>query len=178
MRFVFDEEKAAEAAQYLVWANGGSMDFGVMLKVLYLADRLALVKTQRPITGDVLTAMENGTLLSNVYNRVKEDFQHPAWRNMQRNGRVYVSVRSEPKLYRLSRFEIEILDSMFAEHGHKTFSQMRALTHDLPEWTDPGKSSYAIDPEEILRSEGFTEGEIEEASAAVDDLNFLEALAG
>lgn len=177
MRFVFDEMKAAEAAEYLVRRNGGTMNFGVLLKVLYLADRRSLAETQRSITGDVLVAMKNGTLLSGVYDRIKEDFRHPAWQHLGKEGRDVTVTADGPAQPRLSRFEYRVLEEVFVEYGHRTFSELREITHALPEWDDPGNTSIVIAPEEILRFEGYSEEEIDEIAATVADLNFLSALA-
>ena len=44
MRFVFDERRAAQAAARLLDKHGGTMPWLKLVKLLYLADRAALVE--------------------------------------------------------------------------------------------------------------------------------------
>ena len=61
MRFIFQEEKAAQAAGYLLNKYPSkSHNLMALLKMLYLADRMALVETGYPITGDRMVSMPNG----------------------------------------------------------------------------------------------------------------------
>lgn len=57
LRFVYNEEKAAQAAAFLLREAGGSMDYRELLNLLYLADRQSLIETGAPITGDEMVNM-------------------------------------------------------------------------------------------------------------------------
>lgn len=58
MEFIFDEHKATQAAAYLLRRGGGRMRYMKLIKLLYLADRTALIETGSPITGDRFVAMK------------------------------------------------------------------------------------------------------------------------
>ena len=49
MEFFFDERKAAQAASVLLERHGGSMPYIKLIKLLYLADREALIESGLPI---------------------------------------------------------------------------------------------------------------------------------
>jgi uncharacterized phage-associated protein len=42
-----------------------------LLKLMYLADRKSLLETGVPITGDSISALDKGPVLSQTYNRLK-----------------------------------------------------------------------------------------------------------
>lgn len=50
MRLILNKVKAAQAAAHLVCVHKGPLDTIVLLKLLYLADRKALVDSGYPIT--------------------------------------------------------------------------------------------------------------------------------
>ena len=64
MRFCFDEEKTAQAAAYLLWKFGRRHNVMALMKLLYLADRKALIERGHPITGDHMVSMPHGPVLS------------------------------------------------------------------------------------------------------------------
>ncbi len=53
----FNERKATQAAAYLLQMRGGTMSYMKLIKLLYLADRAALVRFGRPITTDRYVSM-------------------------------------------------------------------------------------------------------------------------
>ena len=73
IRFAFDEEKAAQAAAYLIRLKGGRIDYTALLQLLHLADRRALAETGHPITGDRMVALPHGPVLSGVYDLIGQD---------------------------------------------------------------------------------------------------------
>ena len=70
IRFKFSEIKATQAAAFLLKANGGKMNYMKLIKLLYLADREALSRWERPITGDSYVSMDNGPVLSKVLDKI------------------------------------------------------------------------------------------------------------
>ena len=51
MEFFFDERRAAQAASLLLERRAGRMPYIKLIKLLYLADREALIETGRPDHG-------------------------------------------------------------------------------------------------------------------------------
>lgn len=167
MKFRFNEEKAGEAAAFLLRLAGGRLPYLTLIKLLYLADRQALVETGRPITGDAMYAMDNGPVLSAVLDRIKG--------RTAGNGRFrsYVSkphgydvelLADPPEEGELSRYECDVLSAVFNQYGRMGKNRLIGLLHEtLPEWKDPRGSSQVIDPATILRTAGWEDAAIAEA---------------
>ena len=162
--FVFDEQKTAQAAARLLRRHGAPMEYIKLIKLLYLADRRSLIETGYPITGDKLFSLPKGPVLSQTLNLIRRVRHMP-----QANWPRYITA---PVQYRvsstscledaeLSEYECELLDEILDEYGQVQSWDLVRITHDLPEWSDPGGSSMQIDPAEILRHEGFSEEDID-----------------
>jgi uncharacterized phage-associated protein len=178
MRFIMNREKAAQAAAYLVKLHGGRMNAMALIKLLYLADRTALVETGFPITGDKMVSMPHGPVLSQIYDSTKWETEGDPWYTYlseKTNHEVGLVVK-ELKTFELSAYEIGLLDRIHKEYGHLNQYQLRELTHDLPEWTDPNGSSYAIEPTAILRAAGKSDADIERLSQEAEEIFFLRNL--
>ncbi len=177
IRFKFDERKAVQAAGRLISQGGGEMNYLALLKLLYLIDREALLRWGRSITGDKIVAMKRGPVLSRVYDLVsqkKQDHPKSAWHNFIPRPAPYVyTVRFSglADTSALSEAEVALIDEVFAQHRHKTEDQLVELTHQLPEWSDPGKTSVPIPFENILKAENKSDEEISAVAkeAAADD---------
>lgn len=168
MLFVFDDEKAAQAAAHLIRRHGGRIDYTVLPELLYLADRRALIETGYPITGDRMVSMPHGPVLSATYDRIGQGAtssgsEWPEW--LSHPARYGVALRRDPGGDRLSPCDIAILDALHEEYGHLEWRALRDLTRGLPEYEDPHGSSRPIRPERILESAGKTAGEIERIRA-------------
>jgi len=69
----FNERKATEAAARLLKLRGGTMSYMKLIKLLYLADREALLRWGRPISTDRYVSMDRGPVLSHVLNLVTDE---------------------------------------------------------------------------------------------------------
>lgn len=175
MRPRFREDKAAQASALLIELSGGSMNYYVLLKILYLADRTALLNWGQPITFDDYVSMDHGPLPSTTYDLVRGTGA-PAngkyWKEHITEPRHYhVALRASSDHDKLSDAEIDLLRDLHARYGHMTWRQLRMLCHDmLPEWRDPQGSSVPIEYQEILRAGGKPEAEIQ---AIMDELELM-----
>ena len=167
MQFVFDERKAAQAAAHLLHRHGGPMPYIKLIKLLYLADRRAFIETGHPITGDRLVSLDNGPVLSNVLDLIRQTGRRgpSAWREYVSAPEGYaVTAACPPELDEaddeLSEYDRSLLDAVFGEFGETNQWDLVAYTHTLPEWADPQGSSSAIDPKVILESAGLTQTQI------------------
>lgn len=179
-RFFFNENKAAQAAAYLVRLNGGQMNVMSLIKILYLADRRALVLRGRPITGDEMVSMPHGPVLSRIYDEIKwgageEGQGRRPWYDYltERQSDVVALQEEEPPTDELSNFERQILQEAHGKYGHFGPWDLRRLTHGLPEYDDPRGSSFPIDPIVILRAEGWSDSDIQEALMDAREEMFL-----
>jgi hypothetical protein len=115
-----------------------------------------------------MVAMKNGPILARVYDATKGKFvAMPSWEEFIANpqpddpAKRLELRRQPPPEGRLSNYEINVLREIHAEYGHKNKWDLSELTHDLPEYRDPGSSHLPIDPRTILESAGKTKEEIE-----------------
>lgn len=181
MKFFYNPRKAAQTAAFLVRLNGGRMDVFSLIKVLYLSDRRALVERGRPITGDVMVSMPHGPVLSRIYDEIKApaEVQDESWsKHLKGRDENMVSLREQnPASDELSDYERAILTETHSNYAHYGPMELRAITHRLPEYVDPQGSSIPIDPVKILREEGWSDEEIEEALMSAREEIFLAGIA-
>jgi uncharacterized phage-associated protein len=179
MQFVYDPRKAAQAAAYLVRLSGGTISVLALIKLLYLADRKCLVSRGRPITGDKMVSMPHGPVLSRIYDEIKlgqQEGQLQPWYEYlkERQGNEITLRNGHAPVSELSEFERQVLTSTHNEYAHLGPYGLRRLTHALPEYEDPQGSSLPIDPIAILREEGWTTEEIQEALMDAREEVFLQ----
>lgn len=168
-RLRFNEKKATQAAAHLLKLRGGRMSYMKLIKLLYLADREAILAWGRPITTDGYVSMDRGPVLSRVLDLATdgEDPGSPsAWAaSISAPSNYEVRLMNEAGDDELSDAEIQLLDRIFTEHGHKSRWDLVKLTHTLPEWIDPHGSAIAITYADILKAGGKSDLEV----AAVED---------
>lgn len=153
------------------------MSYMKLIKLLYLADRKALLELGRPLTFDSYVSMRHGPVLSCTLDLISAESAPGAesyWReHIGPPQNFSVSLRRSPGAGALSAAEELILEEIFSEFGEMNRWDIVKFTHELPEWQDPGTSCAPIMARTILLVEGFTE---EEAAELIQDLE-LEGLA-
>lgn len=181
VRLRFNEVKATQAAGLLLELRGGTMSYLKLIKLLYLADREALLRWDRPITTDRWVSMDNGPVVSRIYGLIREE---PApgvsgeWaRHIQPSDRYDVSLAEPAGDDELSPAEIKLLRQIFALHGRKNRWDLVAYCHELPEWRNPNGSSVPIEVEDILRGESRPADEIAEVLAELENVALVQQLA-
>lgn len=166
IQFRFHPEKAVEAAAMLLKLHGKPMKYLGLLKMLYIADRLALERMEQPITGDHYVSMDYGPVLSGVYNLIKGkpvDNALPLWSKfISHHNENYVSLVSDPGDEELCEEEEEIIQQVYQTFGHLDPFDVAEWTHDLPEWKNPHGSAIPIPVEDILKNVGKSDEEIGE----------------
>lgn len=166
----FREDKATQVAAKLLQLGGGRMNLMKLVKLVYLADREALVRYSRPITMDDLCSLEHGPIVSNTLNLInaEPDPENPRyWHQFISERRADYEVRllKEPATDQLSRVEEEVIGDVYKKYGHMDKWAIRNFTHTLPEWHDPRGSMLPIRIRDILIAVGRTEQEAEEVEA-------------
>jgi uncharacterized phage-associated protein len=182
MRLRFNERKATQAAACLLQLRGGKMSYMKLIKLLYLADREALLRWGRPITTDRYVSMNRGPVLSGVLDLATdgEDPNSPSiWANHIGEPANYeVQLKSDAGQDELSEVEIELLKKVFQEHGNKNRWELVELTHKLPEWKNPQGSAIPIAYRDILKAGGKTELEITAIEDELEGVALTENLFG
>jgi hypothetical protein len=135
-----------------------------LIKLLYYADRKAILEFGRPITGDQMTSMDWGPVLSDILDYVRgRQNPGPNWQeyiSQRRSDYTVAVLKASPETDTLSKYELDVLVEIDKAHGWKDRFDFSAESHRLPEWTDPNGSSIPIDIEDILRSERNSDREI------------------
>lgn len=178
MSMTFKEEKATQAAARLLKLRGGKMSYLKLIKLLYFADRVALVKLGRPITFDKYYSLENGPVLSQTCDLIKNRAPRNTgryWRQFIERTEYDVRLRKRALSDQLSEAEESILDRVFKKYGHMYRWDIVKLSHKLPEYVDPQTSAIPISYADILKAAGVDRAE---AKAIMADLAAEESFQG
>jgi len=163
--FRFDVQKAAQAANKLLRLTGGERNYMELVKLLYLADRRALLQFELPITGDCFTALPHGPALSHILELIR-------WGPVDEKDAPWFAAVSPLFGYtlkalpgceedELSDAEGRILAEVFEEFGRLNWKDLSRMTRALPEWVNPAGEQTPISAEQILLVEGRSREEIE-----------------
>jgi len=158
------------------------MSYLKLIKLLYLADREALLRWGRPITTDRFVSMERGPVLSRLLDLVSDGDDPGApciWvKHISAPADYEVELKSDPGRDELSDAEVELLDEIFNQYGRKNRWELVELTHKLPEWKDPQGSAIPITFRDILKAGGKTELEIAAIEDELEGLAVAETILG
>ena len=153
------------------------MGYMKLIKLLYLADREALLRWGRPISTDCYVSMDRGPILSQTLNLINEGSGPGGdgpWSKLISPPESY-DVRllvEDPPKDELSKAEEELIDEIFRRFAHMERWKLVDHLHTLPEWTDPSGSALSISYGAILRAGGKSE---EETAVIEQELESLEA---
>lgn len=169
----FDEAKATQAAAYLLSLfPDHKTHYFLLLKLLYLADRAALLERGIPITTDTYVSMKDGPVVSTIYDFIKKKHKpKPIWSQYISEPSVFKTVRlvKSASTSKLSRAEERLLKSVFDQYGHWYRFKLRDdVMHKLPEWKDPGKTSIPISIAQILKAGGEDDNHIKAIQAELN----------
>ena len=168
MQFLFDIRKSIAATAYLCKLNGGELNVLHLIKMLYTADRTALVNWHRTITGDKFYSMKNGPILSRIYDLMcgkvfGADMETWNAAFNPREGNMISLKSKEVDFGPLSKREMQILEKAFDKFKKVPVGQLVEFLHKvLPEWKNPGNSSAPINPRDILLNVGLSNEEVDE----------------
>jgi uncharacterized phage-associated protein len=172
MFFRFSTRKTLQAAGVLLRLSRDRMSLLRLLKLLYIADREHLRKSQRPIVGTRPIAMKNGPLHSEVYNLIKgEHLDEPLWSEFIRREGYEVELEKDPGRSELSAAEVRTLTDTFERYLSFDEWDLVEITHDFPEWI----KNYPDESENISRTIPFVDlldavGLQDHKQAILDDL--------
>jgi uncharacterized phage-associated protein len=178
VRLPFNEAKLTQAAASLLKLGGGKMNYMKLIKLLYLADRRALLQYGRPITTDCYVSMDKGPVLSRTLEIIHagkspSDAESPWFEHISPPQGYEVSLLKPCPNDELSPAEEDVLAEVFAEHGGKNQWQLVDLVHTLPEWHDPHGSASPIGYDSILLAGDIANSEVSEI---IDELRQLASM--
>ena len=156
----FDFDKTLQASAYLLKKANEPMKYIKLLKLLYLADKEMLLTYGIVITCDQYCAMPHGPVLSRTYDLIKGVSlpESPAWNAyIEKIGKYFVNLTSDPGTEWLSEVDIETLDHVYEQYGSWGSKKIEIFTHEFPEWKNrPAaiRTSVPFTPIDILRENG------------------------
>jgi uncharacterized phage-associated protein len=157
---MFSEEKVTHMASYLLLKRGGRMSYMKLLKLLYLAEREALVKWGESMSGDKFVSMPRGPVMSNTLGLMQAGSLTfwDSFISSKENYEVALNSGIEiDHLDDLSRSEMNILDGVFTQYGNINRWEIVDYTHDhCAEWQDPNGSSFPIKTIDVLLAKGLS----------------------
>jgi len=143
-----------------------------LLKLLYLADREALLRWELPITGDCFVSLDIGPVVGRIYEFLGGE---PAPNSARIWGRFIsapdhyeVHLLADPGSGELRAPEVSLIDEVFEQHGRNDRWSLVEYTRALPEWTYPNGSALPIEYRDVLKSAGKTEAEISRIEEALE----------
>jgi len=182
MTVTYREDKATQAAARLLRLAGGKLNHMKLMKLLYLADRRALIQWGRPITFDWYVSMPHGPVLSFTLDRINDtappDGSSYWHRHISERRDHEVALLGDAPRDQLSPAEEQLLDAVRREFGAMNQWDLRDYSHTLPEWRDPKGSSLPIEIRDILLAEGFSESEAREVLDSLQAEEFAARLSG
>jgi len=178
MKPLFNEAKATQAAARFLRLRGGTMSCIKLVKLLYLADREALIRWGRPITTDCFVSTDDGPVVSRIYDLIRNEPSPNSvtiWGKFISAPEVYeVRLLCDPGSSELSPAEGQLIDEVFGQYGHKSRWAIVYYTYGLPEWTNPDGAALPIDYRDILRAADKTEAEIAATEEELESLALAE----
>jgi len=178
--FRFNEKKTTQAAALFIKKHGKSLNYTKLIKLLYLADREALSRWGRPLTGDSYVSMPKGPVLSQTYDLINYP-ESPGpksyWHRFIQKKAYVVSLKEDPDEDELSRREIALIEELVRKYRNKSWGQMIDICHECcPEWQDPGKTSVPIRIEDILRKTKKSQKEIDRVKREASELAYFDSI--
>ena len=139
VQFTFDRKKALATIAYLGTKRIDDLSKGKICKLIFLADKHHLVRHGRPITGDRICAMKDGPVPSHILDILNSFLNDPGTAEELSQAlsvdTSYTNPRFKTRVFNLGEYlsesDIESIDAVVHKYGRRTFSELRAITHEL-----------------------------------------------
>jgi uncharacterized phage-associated protein len=180
MKVKFREDKATQAAALFLKLRGGSMSHLKLIKLLYIAEREALLRWRRPITFDSYVSLDHGPVLSQTLNLMHgETRTEGIWnKTITAPTNHEVSLIQDPGTEKLSEAEEALIVEIFGKYGRMNRWDIRDFTHTFPEWEDPEGSSIPIEYRDILEGANMSPLEIKSIIAEIENIALMDSYVG
>ncbi len=181
----FNARKAAQTIAYFVLKNSASpLDVIKAVKLVYLADRESIKLYGFPIQDEDRVSMKHGPVNSETYSCIngEQDLAEAGWADFLRDKadhKIALADKniSSDDLDELSDADIGVLDAVWSQFGHMNKWDLCDWTHEsrnVPEWENPGNSSWPIPMERIMTHVGIPNAQ--EQAEIVRDFDRLDEM--
>jgi uncharacterized phage-associated protein len=179
VRFTFQPSKAQAAIAYLAKSGVPELTVYKICKMIFLADKLHLVQVGRTITGDEYLAFDHGPVPTCTYDLLKPGYPgHVAFAepflidSRFKYPRYSLNNAKSIDLDILSKSDIGALDETATRYGQKTFAELRAITHEMPEYRHAWYERRDLNSEkktELMLFEEFFEQDDDALEGALEE---------
>lgn len=150
IKFDFDTEKAKQVVLWILCRNNGSMDKLQLVKLIFFADRLHLIKYGRPIVGGSYCAMEHGPVSSELLTLINNSQTKPRDYPFGFRSSFELIAKDSPDDKWMSESDLLVLDEIYQKYGRIDKWKLRDMTHKLKAYkkNEPQKGSCKAMPYE------------------------------
>lgn len=183
MNFRFDARKATQAASAFIKREGGELNIMKLVKLLYLLDRLSLVRRGVPVLGGDYFSMKNGPVTSEALDLVNagslEGFTTDWAEYISDRADHNVALTADPGTDRLSESEQVMIGEIYSAHGQKSPFELVEWCHqNCAEWRPVTQGRHEIRVEDILEVGGRSPDYIARVVAEATEMRELDAMLG
>lgn len=179
----FNEQKATAVASILLEKAGGELGDLKLMKLMYLAEREMIRRTNTSITGDTFFSLQNGPVLSQTLNLMRGQAHGTSgefWNEHIENPKQWVlKLKKAATNELLSEAEQQIVEAQWVKHGKTHKWDLVDLTHTFPEWDERAKqfnTSIAIPMIDIFEALEIPKDTIESRLAEIQAADYFEDL--
>ena len=180
----FNEKKATQLAARILKGAGKPYAYLSLIKLVYLIDREAFNRRGVAVSTDVYFSLPHGPVVSGIMSLAKgESFTEQGFwsRHIARSEQYDIELTESAGEDELSEFEMALADEVFAEYGRKSWTELRDLVHDFPEYVEPSEDKHGerrvrLSIEDILRGLQKTDEEVEQAQERLKARALLDSL--
>jgi uncharacterized phage-associated protein len=179
MTFRFNLRKATESASLFIKMEGGKLNVMKLVKLIYLLDRISIGRRGIPVVGGIYYSMRNGPVTSELLDvinagKLADDVDSSWEQYISDRDHHEIVLQKEIPLDFISESEIELIESVYKEHGAKDQWQIRDWCHqNCGEWTPLQAGRERIMVEEIATNTGKTPEEVKVISEEARESNLL-----
>ncbi len=111
-------------------AQGETMLLTKLLKLLYIIDEQAVLETGSPVTFLPYKAWQMGPVATPIYAEGKDNDKFNEFVDVvETDGQFAFHAKRDFNAGDFCKYELNLVNRVFAEHGHKTASQLIDFTH-------------------------------------------------
>ncbi len=185
--FNFNFPKTIQMVKRILQNNGGILNYTKLIKLLYIIEKESLNVSGRPVSGDDYVSMDNGPVLSTVYDLIKGKCLFKKWQTEWDNlfktnvfdleYKLALTNEIEQEFSELNEEELELIDNIDNRFKDFNWNEMKQYTHNkelFPEWEYPYGSSNPIKIIDILKNLRKTDEEISNIIKDANELKYIE----
>ncbi len=182
MNFKFDAKKATQVACLFIQKEADSINIMKLVKLIYLLDRLSIVRRGIPVVGGDYFSMKNGPVISEILDLINSGtlyFVKTDWKKYISDRENHmVTIVESPGTDQLSESEKKMINQIYLQHGEKNQYQLREWCHrNCPEWHGITKGRKEISVERILQVSGKS-SEIKKVIREQNEIEYLDSILG